>query len=198
MTDNKDKILKDWMKFLNADEVKFQLICASLYLTSYELLMDVVVKKTKDFFINGFEDGEITFNEEYSIVRVLFPKDIVIASSLWLRNSGAIDDNDVEKIKEYKDYRNKIAHEIPKVISDTSHDIETSYIKQIRDLYRKISLWWFVEIEATINPDLDGVDLEKLDYDEVLSFAMLPMDYMVNIVNDEIEKRGTRKNTQSK
>ncbi len=195
MTDHKDKIFKDWIKFLDADEVKFQLTCASLYLTAYELLIDSVVKKTKDFFINGLQDGEINYSDEYTKVKAFYPKDIVIASSMWLMDLSAIDNSDLEKIKDFKNYRNQIAHEIPKVISDTSHDVKTSYIKEIRDLYRKINLWWFVEFEATINPDLDGVDLEKLDYDEVLSFVMLPMDYMVNIVNDEIKKRDIRKST---
>ena len=189
MKDSKDKVLNDWLKFLNPNEVKFQLTCASLFLTAYELLMDSVVRKTKDFFIDGYKDGENTYSSEYSKVREFYKKDIVIASAMWLADLNAIDKNDIETIKKFKEYRNLLAHEMPKIISDTSHDVKTEYMQEMRDLYRKISLWWFVEIEATVNPDLDGVDLDKLNYDEVLSFVMLPMEYMVNIVNDEIKKR---------
>jgi hypothetical protein len=197
MQDPKDKILNDWKKFLDPIEVKFHLTCASLFLTSYELLIDSVVKKTKDFFINGYKNGENTYDAEYSKVRDFYKKDIVIASSMWLADLNAIDKDDIEKIKKFKEYRNILAHEMPKIISDTSHDVKTEYMQEIRDLYRKINLWWFTEFEATVNPDLDGVDLEKLNYDEVLSFAMLPMDYMVNIVNDEIKKRDERKSTST-
>jgi hypothetical protein len=193
MAESENKILKDWIKFLDGDEVRFQLTCTSLYLTAYELLIDSIVSKTKDFFIDGLKDGELSFSDDYRKVKALFPKDIVIASSLWLRNMEVIDDNDVERIKEFKKYRNELAHEMPKIISDTSHDVKTSYINEIKYLYRKIHLWWFIEFEATINSDLDEVDLEKLDYDEVLLFVMLPMNHMSNIVNDEIQRREIRK-----
>ena len=59
MTENKDKILRDWIKFLNPNEVKFQLTIASLYLTSYEFLIESIVQKTKDFYTNGFKNGEV-------------------------------------------------------------------------------------------------------------------------------------------
>jgi len=195
MKDSTDKVLNDWLKFLNPSEVKFQLTCASLFLTAYELLIDSIVRKTKDFFINGYKDGENTYSSEYSKVREFNKMDIVIASAMWLADLNAIDQSDIETIKKFKEYRNLLAHEMPKIISDTSHDVKTEYMQEMRNLYRKISLWWFVEFEATVNPDLDGIDLEKLNYDEVLSFVMLPMDYMINIVNDEIKKREELKST---
>lgn len=182
------------MKFLNADEVKFQLTTASLYLTAYELLIESIVQKTKDFFTNGFKDGEWVIDDKYkTIVRALCKEDIVVASAMWLQNLNVITDKEVEKIKMYKEHRNDIAHELPKIISDSDYNIKTEHFIDIRNLYYKIQLWWFKEIELTTNPDFDEIDHDNLDYDEALSIVMLPMEYMVNIVNDEIEKRNNNK-----
>lgn len=190
MSNEKDKILKDWLKFLNPDSVKFQLICASLYLTAYELLIDSVVKKTQEFYLTGFQNGEFTYSEDYTKeVKKLFPKDIVIASSMWLCNSGAITDEDVNKIKEFKNHRNELAHEMPKIISDSNHDVKIEDFKEIENLYKKIHSWWLLEVEIPTNSDFDNIDLENLDLDEALSLVMLPINYIVNIVNDEISKQ---------
>lgn len=36
---DQEKYQKDWLEFLDENEVKFQLITASLYLTAYDLLI---------------------------------------------------------------------------------------------------------------------------------------------------------------
>lgn len=191
--DEKNKTMKDWMKFLNPEEVKFQLMCASLYITAYELLIDSIVKKTKDFFLTGYKDGQNTYDlDEYKKVREFYPKDIVIASAMWIQDLNGIDKDDIDKIKKFKDYRNDVAHELSKFISDTSHEIKVEYFKELKALYRKINLWWFTDFEIGINPDLDNIEINELDFDEVLTFVMLPMNYIENIVNDEVKKREKR------
>jgi len=189
-----NKILKDWLKFLDADEVKFQLICSSLYMTAYELLIDAIVKKLLDFYTEGMEDNEPIISENYkSRVKTLFRGDIVIASSLWLRDRHVITDLEVERIKKFKIHRNDIAHELPKIISESDHDVRVEHFTEIQELYRKIHLWWFLEVELPTDPDFESIDFDRLDNDEALSLVMLPMKYMVNIVNDEVKKRMERK-----
>lgn len=81
------------------------------------------------------------------------------------------------------------------MISDSEANTKTEFIEEIRDLYFKIQKWWFVEFECQINPHLGKLDTDKLNYDEVLMMQMLPMNYMVNKVDDEIKKRAERKST---
>ncbi|MCJ8145335.1 hypothetical protein MKI79_00105 [Acinetobacter sp. A3.8] len=194
MTD-KQKIYKDWMKFLDPEEVKFQLISASLYLTAYDLLIDCIIQKIKSFYTNGFDESGWILDTEYETqVRELYRKDIIIASLIWLEKNGVISKDDIQNVKYFKIHRNELAHELSKMISDSGKRTKTEYIGQIRDLYFKIQKWWFVEFEMTINPELSNVDPNELDYEEVLSFIMMPMNYMVDITNEELREKEDRSN----
>ena len=196
---DQNKYFKDWMKFLDVEEVKFQLITASLYLTGYDLLLESVVQKTKDFYSNGFDENGWNVDEKYKTdVHGLYKKDIVIASLMWLEKNKVITEHEIDRVKLFKDHRNELAHELSKMISDSDKRTKTEYIPEIRDLYLKIHKWWFVEFEMAIDPELGKLKVEDLDFSEVLSFIMMPMDYMVNIVNDEIKKRKERKNKAHK
>jgi len=187
------------MKFLDADEVKFQLITASLYLTAYDLLIESVVHKIKDFYTNGFDENGWIVDEKYKVeVRGLYKKDIVIASLKWLEKNNVISENEIDRVKLFKEHRNELAHELSRMISNSDKRTKTEFMQEIRDLYFKIHKWWFVEFEMAIEPELGKLNPDELDFNEVLSFIMMPMDYMVNIVNGEIKKRNKRKSTAHK
>ncbi len=193
---DKEKHYKDWLKFLDENEVKFQLITASLYLTAYDLLIDTIIRKIEEFYTDGFDENGFIISKRYKTeVRGLYKKDIVIASTKWLVKNKVITESELERIKIFKVHRNELAHELTKMIADSDSNTKTEFVTEIRDLYFKIQKWWFVEFEVQVNPDLGHLDTDKLDYNEVLMIHMLPMDYMVNIVNDEIKKRAERKST---
>jgi len=194
MNVDQDKHFKDWIKFLDADEVKFQLITASLYLTAYDLLIESIVQKIKDFYTNGFDENGWIIDEKYKTdVRGLYKKDIVIASLKWLEKNNVIAESEIDLVKIFKEHRNELAHELSKMISDSDKRTKTEFIQEIRDLYFKIHKWWFIEFEMAIDPELGKLNPDELDFDEVLSFIMMPMNHMINIVNDEIKKRNERK-----
>lgn len=191
-----EKYYKDWMKLLDENEVKFQLITASLYLTAYDLLIDTIIRKIEEFYIDGFDENGFIISEIYkSEVKGLYKKDIVIASTKWLVNNEVINETELERIKIFKLHRNELAHELTQMIADSDANTKTEYIREIRDLYFKILKWWFIEFECQVNPDLGKLDTDTLDYDEVLMMQMLPMNFMIKIVNDEIKKRVERKET---
>ena len=193
---DQEKHFKDWMKFLDESEVKFQLITASLYLTAYDLLIDTIVRKIEEFYTDGFDENGFIISDKYKTqVRGIYKKDIVLASTKWLVQNKVITESESERIKIFKAHRNVLAHELTKMISDSDANTKTEFIAEIRDIYFKVQKWWFVEFECQINPDLSHLDTDKLNYNEVLMMQMLPMDYMVNIVTDEIQKRAERKST---
>jgi hypothetical protein len=181
-----DKVVRDMFKFLNQDILKSQLIIASLYLSAYEMLIHSVVERIKEFYIRGFDGEKYIYGEDYkNDVKSLYKQDIVVASSLWLRDNGAITDDDVENIKAFKLHRNDIAHELPKYLLDSDFNVEFSYFGEMEALYKKICMWWFKEVEVSVNPEFDTVDLETLDYDMAISTAIFPMTHLVNIAQNE-------------
>lgn len=187
---NQEKTFKDWIKFLNPDEVKFNLISASIFITAYDNLITTVIDKTKDFYIDGFDENGYIINDDYKIqVKQLYKKDIVIASLLWLEKNNAITSEEVERVKIFKSHRNEIAHELSKILTDSDYRVKTEYIDEIKNLLFKIHKWWFIEFEMSINPDLGILNIEELDFNKVLILPMLPVNYMLKIINDEIKKR---------
>jgi hypothetical protein len=187
---NQEKIFKDWIKFLNPDEVKFNLISASIFITAYDNLITTVIDKIKEFYIDGLDENGYIINDDYKIqVKELYKKDIVIASLLWLENNNAITSEEVERVKIFKSHRNEIAHELSKILTDTDYRVKTEYIDEIKNILFKIHKWWFTEFEMSINPELGNLNIEELDFNEVLILPMLPVNYMLKIINDEIKKR---------
>ncbi len=184
------KYIKDWMKLLDPEEVKFQLISSSFYITAYDILIETIVQKIKDFYMTGFDENGMILEANYKIqVRNLFKKDIVTASSLWLKNHDAITEEEVEKIILFKDHRNELAHELSEMIADSGKRTKIELIKEIRDLRFKILKWWFINFEMEINPELSKLSPTELDFDEVLSLNMFVINYLINILDAEVEKK---------
>jgi len=187
---NQEKIFKDWIKFLNPAEVKFNLISASIFITAYDNLISTVIDKIKESYIDGFDENGYIINDDYKIqVKELYKKDIVIASLLWLENNNVITSEEVERVKIFKSHRNEIAHELSKILTDSDYSVRTEYIDEIKNILFKIHKWWFTEFEMSINPELGNLNIEELDFNEVLMLPMLPVNYMLKIINDEIKKR---------
>lgn len=185
-----DKYINDWLKLLDPEEVKFQLITSSFYITTYDILIETIVQKIKDFYISGFdENGDIIDPNYKTQVRGLCKKDIIIASSIWLKNRNAISNEEVDKIKLFKKHRNELAHELSEMIVDSGKRTRIELIKEIRDLRYKILKWWFINFEMEIDPELNKLDAEELDFDEVLSLNMFVINHIINILDDEVQKR---------
>ena len=190
---NHEKYFEDCLKFFDKDEVRFQLITASTYITAYDLLIDTIIRKIEEFYIDGYDENGLKIGKRYQTeVRELYKKDIVIASTRWLVKYKVITKSEMERIKIFRKHRNELAHELTKMISDSDANTKTEFISEIRDLYFKIQKWWFIEYEVQVNPDLENLNTNELNYDEVLMMQMLPMENMVNIANDEIKKRAER------
>ena len=193
-----EKYFEDCLKFFDKDEVRFQLITASTYITAYDLLIDTIIRKIEEFYIDGYDENGLKIGKRYQTeVRELYKKDIVIASTRWLVKYKVITKSEMERIKIFRKHRNELAHELTKMISDSDANTKTEFMIEIRDLNFKIHKWWFIEYEMPANPYLDKYNSNELNYDKVLVMQMLPMENMIKIANDEIKKRTERKNAQN-
>jgi len=173
---------KDWEKLLDPDTLKTNLVRASVYLASYELLKAAIVQNPRGF-INMVNSDPSSDGQEYrKNVVSLCPKDRLHASCLWFQKMGAIDDADIAMIKEIRSHRNDIAHELPKYIGDSKYAVNIQLLDSIHFMIGKIERWWIREIEMEVNADYDHVDKSAVPDDQIHSGRMIMMDWIHKVI----------------
>lgn len=167
----------DSNKFLNPDAIKGNLILSALYLAAYELLKDAIVGNIRDFFSFEYGDGKDVQDKQYDDEVVSVHKDLLYASCVWLKRNGVITEGEVEEIENIRRHRNQAAHELPKLLSDTSLNLNVRYFLRIRELLEKIEVWWVKNMEVPVNPDFDGVEVDEKD---ILPGRVMALDYVIS------------------
>ena len=181
--------MADWLENLvDKDYLQDNLTFASLYIALFENMTDYVVSSVKDFLCDiGIRDGKI-FCEETDkyrrqirnrIVDDKGNKDITKASFLWLVDHRAITSADFGRFLEMKGIRNKYAHELFGVITTGITESEVALLSDMHSLYRKISGWFFVEIEA---PSADYEIPENADMDGIQSATNVMFSIMLDVL----------------
>lgn len=155
MKDTQDNIDK-WLKFLDPENLKGNLMFSSLFIASFEAFKDYVVDEVKFFFNNGFADGEFTFSEEYNTKVKALDKSILKATLLWLKDLEAIDEKDIETFDELRQYRNKLSHELMTLLFEGLQQELPEKFARLMALRVKIEKWWIMNIEIPTNPDFDA------------------------------------------
>jgi hypothetical protein len=155
------KANRAWEDFLNPDVIRPKLIVASLYIAGYEMLRNLIVDRIKSFYSNGFDaNGPRTDPKYDSEVRSKNPS-LVYASLQWLKESGAIDDNDMAAFNNVKRLRNELAHEITNLLAkELPADLPARFSDMV-NLIDKVEKWWIVNVEIPTNPDFDGKEIEE-------------------------------------
>lgn len=155
MDENVDK----WIRFLDPENLKGNLLATSLYIAFYESFKDSVVEQVKFFYNTGFNEEGDTFSSDYQKKVLSKDKKVLNASLKWLQELGAIDNNDLQKTKEIIDFRNKITHEMfDSIFNGVSQDLPKHFVDLIT-LKIKIEKWWILNIEIPTNHD-PGSDSE--------------------------------------
>jgi hypothetical protein len=155
MKDNQENIDK-WLKFLDPENLKGNLMFSSLFIASFEAFKDYVVEEVKFFFNSGFSDGEFTFSEDYNTKVKALDKSLLKATLLWLKDLDAIDDNDIQTYNELRQYRNKLSHELMTLLFEGLPKELPEKFAQLITLRVKIEKWWIMNIEIPTNPDFDA------------------------------------------
>lgn len=172
-------MMEDLQKRLNPLVIKKNLILASLYLMAYEMLEDAIVKKLKEFYNLGFEDGTPENCSDYKKdVLSLDKKSPLFASCLWFMKAEAITKSDVDDIRLIKTHRNMVAHELLKLLVEPDENINMSHFLQMRKLLQKLQGWWIANMESGVNPDLDGIEIDE---GEAHFIELDMLDYIIDV-----------------
>ncbi|AJY05992.1 hypothetical protein QZM46_06085 [Burkholderia vietnamiensis] len=174
---------EQWEQLLTPAVMQEKLISASLYITAFELLRQSIVGRIRDFYnieSIGLEPGTYQFSGEYRSKVLARNKSTLYASLDWLTEYGAIDLGDLATFERIKSIRNKLAHELPSIVTGT---VDFDHIEIFHDLItilRKIEVWWVVNVEIPTNPDFDG---REIDEAAIVPGPVLMLQMMVEVLS---------------
>lgn len=161
-----------WAKFLNPTALRDNLIAASIFVTSYEILKSSIIEQIKSFYTHGFDKTGPIVSESYKAkVLALDAKgNHFRASIVWLKANNVIDANDDQMITELTQHRNDVAHNLPKFLSDAGRDVELARLNDLVEIVTKIDRWWIINVELAIQNEIDPINVIT---DRIMSGNML-------------------------
>jgi len=144
--------------------IRRELILAGQYLMAFELLMDSVVGRLRASFYTAETPSEERAQKEkdYKACVVALSKSILHASCLWLRQQGALNDDDIALIDEIRRRRNDIAHRLPALLYTPEWYVPIDQFPIIAALVGKIDIWWIKHTGATKPRSMRMVLLEYM------------------------------------
>jgi hypothetical protein len=166
------KTLPSWDKFLNPETLRSNLLAASIFITSYEVLKDSIIDQILSFYTHGFDQNGPIVSESYkSKVLALDSKSNSLRASIaWLKANGVINAKDEQTIADLTQHRNEVAHQLPTFLSQADHNVELSKLEDLIELVKKIDRWWIVNVELAIQ---DEIDVNLVDQERIMSGHMM-------------------------
>jgi uncharacterized protein (DUF1697 family) len=164
---------------LAPESVARTLIHAGCFLSAYELIKSEVVDKVHDFYLAGFDEHGLTYDEASYQRQVLSrnPKSKYRASCSWLVENDALTAEEVATLEEIHQHRQEIAHELPKLLVDPDFEVKTDLLLAAVDCVRTLGVFWG-RITVDTDPQWDGKDVADED---IKSGSYLLMEYLASL-----------------
>ncbi|TAE53152.1 MAG: hypothetical protein EAZ87_24045 [Nostocales cyanobacterium] len=176
-------VFDSWAKFLNPQSLRSNLIAASIFLAAYETLCTSAIDRIRNFFAYDFDENGLGIeSEDYKKKVLSLDKIRLRASLLWLKEMSAISDADIILVDEIRRHRNKLAHELPRFLTDADAEININFLVDIYELVTKIDRWWIREVDIPTNSDFDGQNIADSD---IKSGSMIFIQMMLKIATGE-------------
>ncbi|MCB2193685.1 MAG: hypothetical protein KQI62_19070 [Deltaproteobacteria bacterium] len=173
-----EKVKQAWENFLDPAKLRASLIVSSLFITSYEILKETIISRPRDLFTNGFDENGDSTDPKYNQVVLSLNKSPIYASLEWLKEMGAINENDISIFTKIKSLRNEIAHEMPEIIFKGTTTNPISLFTNLIELIDKIEGWWIREVEIPTDPDLFD---QEIDYEKIVPGKIMTMRLLLDI-----------------
>ena len=55
----------------------------------------------------------------------------------------------------------------------------------IVEIFKKFDQWWFKEVEASINPEIYRLDMNEIDWDNVIGLGTMTLQLMVSLFDGD-------------
>lgn len=176
-----------WKNLFDMEVLKDSIQMVALYITVYELLESTVVSKPKDFFTlvewdeqakKEYKEHVLSLYDSKAIPGINGRRKDIISSLLWFKQSGAIDDDDIQVFVASKKLRNTLAHQMFNAIVEGGAKL-TEQFAMMYALFCKIEKWWILEIEVPISGEYEP---DQIDADGVMSGNMVVLSVIMDIL----------------
>lgn len=159
-----NKHTEKWLKFLEPENLKNNLIFVSLYVATFESFKDYVIDEVKMFYQVGYQNGQELFDPDYdNLVKSKDKKHIDNASLLWFVEMEAINMEDFESYKILRQYRNKLSHELMSLLFDGLPEELPKMFLILIQLRVKIEKWWILNLDIPTNSEHDHKEINESD-----------------------------------
>jgi hypothetical protein len=166
----------DLRKKLEPSTIRAALLRAGMLLTGWELLQNDIEAKVRDFFLTGFDERGLIYDEEaYNRNVRARHKHVFEASLLWLVDLKALSPAQATRVREMREHRNKVAHQLPTLLVDPEQSISVEVLREMKSVLRALAIFWG-RIEIDTNPDYDG---REVDDDHIHSGSSLLMLHLI-------------------
>lgn len=145
-----------WLRFLDPENLKDNLLFSSLYVAYFESFKEYVVETVKFFFNTGFSEDEYIFSDDYKTKVLSKDKSPIKATLIWLKELEAIDQSDILLYDELRQYRNKLSHELLTLLFEGLHDDLPKNLTKLINVRVKIEKWWILNIEIPTSGDYEA------------------------------------------
>lgn len=183
---------------MNPALLKRNMLIASLFVTSFEMLKSTIQEKIKGFLcpnsiLNPQGEFEYEISNEYrsEILDKVIPNinrrrapdyHLFYSSCLWLMDNGVITKKDIRSLEKIRKHRNLIAHRPVLLLIDENVDVNMELLQKAQELLNKIEKWWVINFEIQVNADFDGKDIDEKD---VKTGSTIFLDYLMHVANVE-------------
>ena len=164
-----------WERFLDPDVLRPSLFTAKMFITTFEILKNSVVDRSRDLYSIGWSEEGSTVSLAYKAEVLSHRKSPVYASLNWLHENQLIDDGDLEIFEQLKSTRNLVAHQLFDIVTGQAKSNHIDQFQVLVEPLRKIEFWWVVNVELATDPNYadSEVDEEGIVPGTILSLQML-------------------------
>ena len=154
-----DEVLDIFENYTSKDILISNLTFASFFIAIYESVKCNICDKVKNFYgieTLRIENGKLSSNSTDEYKRDILDckpdgkkNNTFFASLLWLKDGGAIDDDDYDYITHIvKDKRNLYAHNLFEQLDKKISKADFEILKNFLYISKKINKWWVINIEG--------------------------------------------------
>ena len=201
---NQQNIETDWNKF-SPNTMTGNLIDASLFLTIFEYAKDVIESNVKNIYSDMEEGPTLTFksqefkehiqslpdtNEQIKYLSEKYNKqgqngELNLNNALlWLLDAEAITPDDIEIIKQSETERNKIAHELPSLLTQKDKSTNLPLLIKLIKVFEKIERWHAVNYDlVALYPEIDF----QGEQNSITPGSIIFISLLINVIMHKID-----------